>query len=291
VEVLVEPLAQCTALKSICLEHMGCDSGVWSRLMGALVPICTTTPTTECLDGRVSGITVMIRQVQIRTDPEAEWDAGPCHLVSSLLNILPGISELHLVDCDLTADALQILLLDRTQSSTNIANTSLRLLSLEGNTSIGTVGLQYLGSALVRFPGLETLSIERVGASQTGLLVFLDSIQPHPNIRCLNLMANSITQPTIERLERLVSQENFLLQRVLWSSTSGSGKSTAPAQASSIYFWLQVNRVGRQFLWRTQQVPPTLWARFLESIIVRGTSNVDVLYYFIRSHPGLMVRC
>lgn len=333
---LIPSLRKCSTLESIFLDDFQCSTATWTALFEKCIRGLVEEQT-----NKARRFTLLLRRIQVNNNnnednsEEDEQDiASGVLLARSLARFLQPTAtaaatatksspscvatelELHLIDCDLTSHAAEILFSKNILGGVNTM--SLRLLSLEGNDTIGNVGLEFLAQALTTTTAggggsallhqLKTLSIERVGASGEGLHRLLESIRHHPNLQCLNLMGNHLDPNHLELLRDLLAHDNQRLERVQWESGSISAQLLLPASTlrattttttttREIDFWLRVNRAGRRrwLCWGQQQdhgddknnnllLQPALWPFVLEPL---ASKDPEVLYWFLRSRPEL----
>lgn len=354
IQELKEALLQCSCLESLFLDSFQCDLSTWNTLHEC-IQILATKNNANSSSSSSHGhqrryFKVQLRRIRIllddtNTHPDQtvlEDNDSPllntsgAYLAKSLSQLLHYLSELHVMDCDIPSYGAQVLFATSTTTTTtttisntttnnkkrlhdiqsnNIESSSLQLLSLEGNTAIGNIGMTFLAQALTTqcLSNLHTLSVERVGASQDGLCTLLDAIRHHPNLACLNIMGNVMDHPTLQHLLDILIHDNTILQQIQWdrsitptmnissSSTSSiiSTRATGTALpiqvdplasesvsvSSSIEFWLRVNCAGRRWIVQDSHswsLPSALWPWILQ----RFTHyDPDVLYYVLRSRP------
>lgn len=287
VERIGGALEECKSLQSIRLCDFSCSAAVWRKLMTSISKLradAENTPPSLSNDDWEFKLTCRKVIVWSEEQDEEQDEDGGCSMMRGLAeHLLPNrLSKLHLQGCNLSPQAVQRLLSWPTNTT---IDSCLKLLSLEGNEYIGSAGFCSLAPSLPRLSALETFSIERTGSPDSGMMALLDSVQHQPRLKCLNLMANHMSRPVVERLSRLVSHENFVLEQVLWTGGNADEKRT-------IDFWLRVNRAGRRFIFSNgdKHLPRKLWSRVLERVSRTTTkeSSSDVIFYFLRSRPDMV---
>lgn len=348
VQELKQALIQCSCLESMFLDDFQCDRATWRTLQECLqilaVKHASALSSTISLSSQSHharrNFKLQLRRIQILFEEEDVIMSDPtlsttsdsdtlvqptsgAYLAKSLAELSPYLSELHVMDCDIPSYGAQLLFTTMTNNSdptySRIQSLPLQLLSLEGNTAMGNVGMTFLAQALSSgcLEHLQTLSVERVGASQDGLCTLFDAIRHHPNLACLNIMGNVLDHPTLQYLLNVLIQDNTILQHIQWdrsmivspaskpttnatipssetelpitvdpsSSPSVPTVSSLSSLLCSIEFWLRLNRAGRRWIVQDSQswsLPVALWPRILQRFSHR---DPDLLYYVLRSRP------
>lgn len=283
---LITSIMKCS-LNSIFLDDFQCSRSTWLAFDECLQALSMKVPRIQLQLRRISIIDEAAVESEASSD-KSEMEGSDVYLARRLSELVKSLSlkddtksslsELVVMDCGLTSHAAQVLLSDLCNTPT-----SLQLLSLEGN-SIGNAGIRFVSRALgLGLDGplaeLQTLSLERVGASDDGIGVLLESIRHHKNLKCLNLMGNHTGKRNLKLFRNILENENHSLERVQWDGEKDD----------ELDFWLRVNRKGRRFVWNYQQTDSrssllALWPWILEPL---AKSDPPVLYYFLRSKPEL----
>ncbi len=291
---LIQALMQCNALEFIFLDNFQCHPSTWLAIDECLQALLAPNENKQTSSQQFHRL--MIRRIRILStvesnleyprsnnddnvdDDKLDEESGVLLLARSLSRLLRSSSyqllECNLFDCGLTSHEAQIMF------SNSFTNTSLRLLSLHGNSSIGNTGIKFLADALPNFPHLHTLCVERVGLSQSGFFLLLDAIRNHPQLRYLLVMGNFMDVSTIEYLIDMLTHDNLRLHRIQWDPTETNHKN----YHKLIVFWLRTNRAGRR--WVLQHTysgsSASVWPLVLEKVTSKDPS---ILYFFIRSRP------
>ena len=280
---VIASLGKCSQLESIFLDDFQCTSSTWMALEECL----------QVLAERVSRFQLRLRRIHVVQDGETgtgsesnqedeNLDESDVYLARRLSQRVrqwtmdeakQSMVELHLIDCSITSHGAQVLF-----SNLGNTTTSLELLSLEGN-SIGNAGIRYVAQAMEGpLSSLQTLSVERVGASDDGIRELLESIRHHRHLKSLNLTSNVMNPDNVRLLCDILSKENLTLECFQWDGHD-----------VLIDFWLSVNRAGRRFVLqdhneavRNRWPLVVLWPWILERL---AQADPSILYFFVRSRP------
>lgn len=278
------------AIESLSLEQIECSQESWQLLEG-------------CLLGLASLQKLFLRKVVIRPwDPQedAENNDENTFLARSLAKIIENkknLKEIHMVRSGISSQGAQIVSRAISKSST------ITTVSLEGNP-IGNTGLKCLVeiclesspiknekvSARSRTRGclLQTLSLESVGVSDSGVIPLIESLRSNTTLRSLNLMGNApISAKVLSLLNEILCESNFDLGYFAVTPTRGwetVRQGQRANEEAKVQFWLRLNRMKRRKILQEGSGVSSeiLWWPWL---LERVATDPEILYYCLRSKP------